>query len=181
MKKHSLILLSLMAATGAIVPSYASTSYACYASLSATAPCVGQAGCNASTYFPVLGFSSSEVRSGSFLEINGYAIEKPVDQNSVTLFADMLMATKIPAVTMVCLETNGGKWFPYLQLQMQNVAVSAEQQFDASKGSTASSESLFLMPDTFSVTVNTPASSGSPASSAGYTYDVLTQTLTPNN
>jgi type VI protein secretion system component Hcp len=180
MNSRSLILLSLLLAA-AVTPACAAPTFACYASLSATAPCIGQAGCDTTTYFQVNSYSTGAARPGALpLDLSDFVLEKPVDQNSVALFADMLLGTKIPAITMVCIQTDHRQSFTFLQIQLQDVAVISDQVDDASKRKTESTESVGLMPGIFSVTVNTPATDGSPASSSGYTYDVATKSLTSN-
>jgi type VI protein secretion system component Hcp len=181
MNKRSLILLPLLLAAAAVTPLYAAPTYACYASLSATPPCVGQAGCDTSTYFQVNAYSVGEARIGTDLDLSDFALSKPVDQNSVTLFSDMLLGTQIPAVTLVCLQTDHHQSFTFLQIQLLNVLIESDQVGDASSRKTESTESVAMTPAIFSVTVSTPAAPGSPASSSGYTYNIATKTLTQND
>jgi type VI protein secretion system component Hcp len=181
MNKRSLILLPLLLAAAVVTPLYAAPTYACYASLSATPPCVGQAGCDTTTYFQVNAYSTAEARIGTSLDLSDFVLSKPVDQNSVVLFSDMLLGTKLPAVTMVCLQTDHRQSFTFLEIQLLNVLIVSDQVGDASSRKTESTESVGMTPGNINVRVYTPATANSPASSSGYTYDIATKTLTPND
>jgi type VI protein secretion system component Hcp len=178
MNQRSLILLPLLLAATAITPLHAAPTYACYASLSATAPCVGQAGCDTSTYFQVNSYTTGVASIGTNLDISDFAIQKPVDQNSVTLFSDLLLNTTIPAVTMVCLQTQQNASFTFLQIQLLNVLIVSDQVDDTSSGTAESAEGVAMSPGIVNVMVYTPATAGSPASSSGYSYNTATKTAT---
>jgi type VI protein secretion system component Hcp len=181
MNKRSLILLPLLLAAAVVTPLYAAPTYACYASLSATPPCVGQSGCDTTTYFQVNAYSTAVASIGTNLDISDFALSKPVDQNSVTLFSDMLLGTKIPAITMVCLQTDHHQSFTFLEIQLLNVLIVSDQVGDTSSRKTESTEGVAMLPEIVNVKVYTPATATSPASSSGYSYNTVTKTATSND
>ncbi len=180
--RHAFPLLSLLLALIPALPSHATTLLsptACYASLSATAPCVGQTGCDSTTYFTVNSFSTgvsaqqtSATTSQVFLQ--NFTVLKVVDQFSTTLLMNSLLATEIPFVSVICIETIGNKPFPFLQYQLQNVLVSSVSDGSSGKTGALPVESVSFNPQQISVTVSDPTPSATVNARSAYIYNQVT-------